>query len=94
MKQQGQRGDRAVLPLLSVGKGANDGEDGDADVARRNFKVTKLGTTDAMGIKALGQALKDHGYLPLEHEEGIPLTTSRPYRGIVAEHIRQVPPRR
>jgi hypothetical protein len=76
------RGKDVTVPYLDLVKvhepedslGATEGEEeGDADAGPKvDVKFEKPGTTDAMGIKALGLALRDHGYLPLDHENGFP----------------------
>jgi len=76
------RGKDLTVPYLDLVKvhepedslGATEGEEeGDADAAPKvDVKFEKPGTTDAMGIKALGLALRDHGYVPLGHENGFP----------------------
>ena len=57
------------------GQGAHDDGalDKGADAGPRvDFKFKKPGVGEAMAIKALGRALKERGYLPLEHEDGFP----------------------
>jgi RecA-family ATPase len=53
-------------PFARAAKGVDIGD------AVIKFEFKKPGTTDAMGIKALAQAIKDHGYLPLDHEDDFP----------------------
>ena len=59
-------------PEDSVGEAEGE-DDSDADAAPKvDIKFDKPGTTDAMGIKALALALRDHGYLSPDHEKGFP----------------------
>ncbi len=69
-----KKGNDVTVPyvtLLSVGAGAHDEGAAGTD-PKVDLKFQKPGAPEAMAIKALAQALKEHGYLPPDHEDGFP----------------------